>query len=358
MALATANEFLIESGYHYFNTGRIGPTAKVALEAVSRTTEKLLPRVSHGYNLFAEFRLKLAKLLGCLSSELALTRNATEANSTIAAGLRLAVGEEVTIDSHAHLGGAIPWMTRAKYDGIVVKAFEPSPIDDQTNLDRIVSLIGPRTRVIQVSHVTAPTGIRLPVIEISKICKEKNIWFHIDGAQSLGMFPFRISELHCDSFAASGHKWLCGPLGTGILKDCRIPDVLDFADTACRFECGTRDPAPAAGLHAAMEKWKAIGTERIAEHGQYLAAEFGNQVLQIRGVKLMSPANSPLSSAMVAFQSDKHTCDELFAILAKAGFRCRPVREQGLNSLRVSFHIFNSKQRCDQLLETIRATLK
>jgi selenocysteine lyase/cysteine desulfurase len=82
---------------------------------------------------------------------------------------------------------------------------------------RIAALMTPRTRVVQVSHVTAPTGILMPVREIGARCRAAGVWFHVDGAQTAGMFPFAVRDLGCDSFATSGHKWWGGPLETGIL---------------------------------------------------------------------------------------------------------------------------------------------
>ena len=93
----------------------------------------------------------------------------------------------------------------------------PIPIALPANLARIEALITPRTRVIQVSHLTAPTGILMPVKEIAAMARARGIWFHIDGAQSAGAFPFDLHEIGCDSYGTSGHKWLGATHGTGFL---------------------------------------------------------------------------------------------------------------------------------------------
>jgi cystathionine beta-lyase/cystathionine gamma-synthase len=131
--------------------------------------------------------------------------------------LTVKAGDEVIFESHAHPGGSFPWLNQAKLRGIVVKLFEPDPRDGAGNVARIAALMTPRTRVVQGSHVTAPTGVVMPVAAIAKLCRDRGVWFHVDGAQSAGMFPFSLREIGCDSFATSGHKWLGGPLETGVL---------------------------------------------------------------------------------------------------------------------------------------------
>src|SRR5690606_28201158 len=115
-------------------------------------------------------------------------------------------GDEVILESHAHPGGSFPWLNQEKLRGVCVKVFEPDAFSAAGNLARIESLVTTRTRVVQVSHVTAPTGIVMPVGAIAQFCRERDFWFHVDGAQSAGMFPFSLQGLGCDSFATSGHK--------------------------------------------------------------------------------------------------------------------------------------------------------
>ncbi|MEL7500433.1 MAG: aminotransferase class V-fold PLP-dependent enzyme [Planctomycetota bacterium] len=371
--LPCPDRFGIESGFNYFNSGGLGPVLNEATKRQVETIQKLLPRVDHGHKLIDRARDWFAKFLGCAETELAFTRNATEGNSTIGSGLQLNPRDEVIIDAHAHQGGALAWMTRQKYEGIVVKAFEPCPDNVQSNLDRITKLLSPRTRVIQVSHVTAPTGIRLPVEEIAKIAKKHKLWFHIDGAQSTGMFPFTLHELGCDSFAGCGHKWLCGPVGTGFLyvKKDRLDDVqptevgsyaetrwtiptqLEYHESARRFECGTRDPASIEGLIEAAKFQEEIGRDAIWRHAHRLASSFRSGLSANPRVDVLSPSVEPLTSAMITFRVQGLNCDQTFRALWKEGFRCRPVRERHLDAIRVSTHCFNSMQQCDRLLKAI-----
>jgi selenocysteine lyase/cysteine desulfurase len=143
----------------------------------------------------------------------------------------------------------------------------------QGSVDRIETLITPRTKAIQISHITAPTGILFDVDAIGDLAHKHNIWFHVDGAQTAGMIPINLKELNCDSYATSGHKWMGGPRGTGILfikKDrleeveCshigghsessyELPDQLSYKNSAMRHEYGTRNTDLIEGLQVAIE---------------------------------------------------------------------------------------------------------
>jgi selenocysteine lyase/cysteine desulfurase len=376
---AVQAEYSLAPGFNYFNTGGLGPTPRRVLDVAAETTRELQLKSEHGHERLAPARAVVAGFLGAEPAEIAFVRNATEGNAIVAAGLKLAPGDEVIFESHAHPGGSFPWLNQAKLRGIVVKLFEPDAHDFAGNVGRIAALLTPRTRVVQVSHVTAPTGLVMPVAAIARLCRERSIWFHIDGAQSAGMFPFSLRDLHCDSFATSGHKWLGGPLETGVLfvRRDRLDDVAavlvgaysgeapflpgDFAlnSTAMRYEYGTRDSAAVVALAAAMKFQEAIGRERIATRGRQLAAHVRAGLARLPGVEILTPEASAVSSAMISFKCAAVPYDKLFERLLQAhAIRCRPVSEQRLNALRVSTHVFNTLDQCDALIAAVAGILR
>ena len=375
---AVRAQFPLVKSLTYFNTGGLGPSCEPALAAVAETTRRLQARSEHGHDLFSGARKILAQYLGATAEEIAFVRNATEANAIIAAGVRLRAGDEVIFETHAHPGGSFPWLNQQPLRGIVPRLFEPDPRDPAGNIARIRELMTPRTRVVQVSHVTAPTGIVLPVVEISRLCRERNCWFHIDGAQSAGMFPVAVRELGADSYATSGHKWLNGPLETGVLFVRReriaevaptlvgaysgdlefLPGELKLATTAVRFEYGTRNSAAAVGLAEAVKFHQRIGPERIAERGRALATRVRAGLAQLPGVEILTPAAAELHASMVTFRTARVPFDQLFARLLKEhAIRARPVSEQRLNALRVSTHFFNTPAECDALIAGVAKIL-
>lgn len=376
---AVRAEFPLSRELAYFNTGGLGPAAEPALRVAEETTRRLQEKSEHGHALFAGARETVARFLGAEPAEIAFMRNATEANAIVAAGLALQAGDEVIFESHAHPGGSYPWLHQQKLRGVAVKVFEPDARDAAGNVARIAALLTPRTRVVQVSHITAPTGIVMPVAEIAKLCRERDVWFHLDGAQSAGMIPVAPRELGCDSFATSGHKWLGAPLETGLLWVQRerlddvtptlvgaysgeadtLPGEFRLAATAERFEYGTRNVASALALAEAMRFQEQIGRERIAARGRGLAERVRVGLARLRGVEVLTPAEAGMRAAMLTFRTEQVPHDKLFSrLLGEHAMRCRPVTEQGLNALRVSTHLFNSPAECDALVAAVERILR
>ncbi|HET6569035.1 MAG TPA: aminotransferase class V-fold PLP-dependent enzyme [Rhodothermales bacterium] len=363
----------------YFNTGGLGPAPYPVLDVLHRTTLELQAISEHGHQQFEEARETVAAFLGAKPSEIAFTRNATEGNSTVASGLQtMGPGDEVIFESHAHPGGSEAWLSRQKQQGIKVKIFEPDPTSAVGNLERIAALITPRTRVIQVSHITAPTGIRFPVEDIARLAHDRNIWFHIDGAQSAGMIPVDLRAIGCDSYATSCHKWMGASHGTGVLfvreerldevaptevgaysdDGYHLPDSLTYNPTAQRYEPGTRDAAQVLGIVAAARFMDDIGMERVAAYGQSLARHLQDALLQIPGVTVLTPRDPALSASITTYKTDRVPYDKLFSyLMSEHKMRCRVVTERGLDALRVSTHIFNSMEECDQLVEGTKEVL-
>ncbi len=363
----------------YFNTGGLGPASTPVLNAFTRVMLERQKESDTGHEQFAPARKVAARFFQAQPEEICLTRNTTEGTSIVASGLRLAAGDEVIIDSHAHPGGSIPWYNQHKIRGVVVKVFEPDPAGPDGNLERIRALITARTKVIQISHVTSPTGIILPAAAIGRLAHEHGAWFHIDGAQSGGMFPFAVRDLGCDSYATSGHKWLGGPHETGIffIRRERLDDVapsgigaysgslphlpgeLTYTPSAVRYEYGTRNAASVVALAEALKFQEAIGRERIADRGRTLAAHLRRGLEKIPGVEILTPAEAGLSGSILTFHTPKLSYEKMFGKLWKDyRLRCRPVDEQGLDAVRVSLHVFNFPDECDHLVGAVGEILK
>jgi len=360
----------------YFNTGGLGPAPYPVLDAVQATVMELQRISETGHAKLEPARMAVAAFIGCTPAELAFMRNATEATSTIASGLKsMQPGDEVIFESHAHPGGFIPWMSRAKQQGIVCKMFEPDPTSAAGNVARIERLITPRTKVIQVSHVTAPTGIRMPVEAIARLARQRGIWFHVDGAQSVGMFPVDVRAIGCDSFAASCHKWMNAPHGTGLLyiradrldevmptevgaysdAGVTLPDQLTYNPTAQRFEPGTRDVSSVVGVQAAVAFMNQIGMDRVAAHGQGLAQRAQAGLRAIPGIEVLTPSDPSLSGSITTFRSSTVPYDRMIAYLSSTHkLRTRTVAEVGINGIRVSTHVYNNAAEVDRLIEGVR----
>lgn len=292
-------QFLIPADEVYLNNGTVGSCPAPVLRAVFdgyNDTEKMAQSDPEdypiwGYGPWNEFRDPLAAFVGCSRDELALVRNATEANSYIANGLDLKPGDEVLMTDQEHPGGEQPWNLRAKRYGIVVKKITlPKPVPNAaTVLNLFNDAITPRTRIIFFSHITTATGVVLPAKELCELARSKNILSAIDGAHVIGMMPLNVRELGCDMYTSSPHKWLMAPKGTGFLylRDEVIDRLWNTIVTAGwddpklraeRFQRIGSSNVPALwGMRAAIKLANDIGMDRIerrhAKMADYILGE-------------------------------------------------------------------------------------
>ena len=359
----------------YLNTGGLGPPSWPVLRAIQKQTELQAEWGETYHSLFDQVRLTAARFFHADTEEIAFNRSASEGNSIIAAGLEMRPGDEVIFESHAHPGGSFPWMVRQKEEGIRVRIFEPDTLTPENNLDRIFDLVNPRTRAIQVSHLTAPTGIRFDTGAIAREARKRGIWFHVDGAQSAGMIPVNLHEMGCDSYATSGHKWLNGPQESGILYiaanrleeiACRhagahsnehyeLPDAFTYNPTAQRHEYGTRNAATISGLESALILQELIGLERIARHGKFLANCSRMALSDIPGLEILTPSHPEMHQAMITFRLKGRDGKDVAHELSTAhNCRCREVSERGLNAVRVSWHVYHQEGDVEELVSSVR----
>ncbi len=376
---AVRQQFPLGTDRTYLNSGGLGPAPNCVLDAVQAKTAELQSISETGYAVMDEARPVAAAFLGADQEEICFTRNATESNSIIAAGLNLQAGDEVIFESHAHPGGSFPWLSRQKREGIRVKIFDPDPETMSASVEKIRSLITPRTKVIQVSHLTAPTGILFDVKAIAALAAEYGLWFHVDGAQTAGMISVDVHDMGCNSYSTSGHKWMGGPRGTGIIyirKDriddvaClhagahsstnyELPDQFHFVEGARRHEYGTRNTELVHGLQKAIEFQNAIGKDRIEAYGSGLATYLQQQLRDLPSIEVLTPSDPAMRRSITTFRTPKIAFNEMTSrLMREHRLRCRPVSERGLNAVRVSTHIFNSKEDCDRVAQAVAAILK
>jgi isopenicillin-N epimerase len=289
---ALRKQFLIPEDEVYLNNGTVGSSPAPVLRAIFdgyNTTEKLDQQDPEdypiwGYAAWNEFRDPLAMFVGCTRDEIALLRNATEANSYIANGIDLKAGDEVLMTDQEHPGGEHPWNLRAKRYGIVIKRVTlPKPVKDPSQVLNLFSdAITPRTRVIFFSHITTVTGVVLPAKEICGLARSKGILSAVDGAHVPGMMRLNLHELGCDMYSSSPHKWLQAPKGSGFLfvHDEVIDRMWNTIATegwddvkirAERFQrIGSSNVPALCGLRAAVKLANDIGMEKIERRQRQL----------------------------------------------------------------------------------------
>lgn len=378
---AVRKEFLLEPDYCYFNTGGLGPSPRVVVETVVDQVRALERLSERGHDQIALVRRKACRFLNCAEDELALTRSTTEGMNAIARGLPLKSGEEILLSTHEHPGGAMPWFALARDRGVAVRTFEVGASGGETMAHIRAATTG-QTRVVSVSHVLCTTGAVLPIARIGELCRERGVILVVDGAQAVGMIPVDLDQLGCDFYAASGHKWMLGPKGTGLLyvrrsmlDVWRAPYVGAYSDerfdldagvfeairAARSVEYGTRNVPLIQGMGAAIDFLDGLGMHAVAEYGRSLAVRFRAEVRSIAPLKVLTPEEERCRASIVTIGAKNGVMDPwrwANALRKRYRIRARPVGEHRLRALRVSLHICNCGRQIDRLVKALRAIAK
>ncbi|MBA2291792.1 MAG: aminotransferase class V-fold PLP-dependent enzyme [Gemmatimonadales bacterium] len=260
------------------------------------------------------FRTALAEIMGVPGSEIALVRNATEALDTVLLGLPMEAGDEVVCSTHDYYAMLDALEQRRDRDGVVLRMISlPAPAPSLDALaEAYEAAMGPRTKLVLLTHPSNLTGQLLPVERIADAARRVGAEVVVDGAQSLGLLDAAVPSLGCDYYGASTHKWLGTPVGTGVLwmRPAHVGKVWPLvppgpsATGMGRFEwIGTApayiEPAalPALALH------RSLGAARKAARLRYLAAHLRTRVAQsMPDARFLTLADTELSVGLTTIQ--------------------------------------------------------
>ncbi len=236
-------------------------------------------------------RLDLAKQFGCDPEEMAITRNASESNENVIFGIDLQPGDEIVATTQNYPRMVNAWMQRERRDKIVFKQIKmttPPPSDDEV-VAAFEAAITPRTKMLEVMHVSFQTGFIAPVRKIVDMARRHNVEVLVDGAHAFAHFPFTRDDLNCDYYGTSLHKWCAAPIGTGFLyvrKD-KIPHIwgmyADSPDEDANIrkyeEIGTHPAANHNAIAVALAFHRSIGPERKFARLVYLRDRWAKRLL-------------------------------------------------------------------------------
>ncbi len=329
-----------------------------------------------------ETRAKTARWLEAPSPEaVVFTRNATAALNLVARGLEhsLDPGDEIVLTEMEHHANLVPWLTLAKSKHLRIRYI---PVDDRGELllDQLNEIIGPRTRVVSVVHVSNVLGTITPIREIAAAAHRAGALMVVDAAQSVGHMPVSFSKTGADLLAFSAHKCY-GPTGLGVLAG--TPEALErldpletggdmieyvsyeeatWAPVPQRFEAGTPNAAAAAAFSRAIDFMEGFGLGAIEDHGRRLTSYALERLSTVPGLRLLGPLDARRRGALVAFvdpQVHPHDLATLLdqnGIAVRAGHHCaQPLhRRLGLSaSTRASFGIYSEPADVDALVDGI-----
>ena len=364
------DHFILEPGTAYMNNASLGMSPASVAEAVAAGYEALSREPLRGKNdlgrVIADRVVPgLAALLGAEPDEIALTRNATEALHMGAVGVRLRPGDEVLVTSQEHPAGRRPWEFRAQRDGVKVNTvFIPSPFESGEQVVGLVEeALTPATRVLAFCHVTRG-GHLYPVADLCALARERGIVSHVDGAQAVGMFPVDLHALACDTYSASLHKWLLGPMGTGVFYVRR--GVRDRVQSAFAHDATVDAPAyqppgtiglpVRAGLAATLDFFETLGLEHVAARTRHLSDHLKGRLRDTPGVTLLSgPDRATSCPGSTIFELEGLDAVEAVSLIAeRARIHIDEHQRDGHNAIRISTHVYNTTAEIDRLVDAFR----
>jgi len=365
-----AGDLLIDPDLAYVQTGSLGPTPRPVLDktiAVWRELER--DPTAFGYGPLEQgmelVRSKAAALLGCDLRELVITTSTTEGINWVAQGMSLASGDRILTTDQEHPGGRVGWDFVAKRYGatIDVVAIPPGENDAAAIVERFAKLVTPRTRVLAFSHVLTSTGLRMPVAELTALARKAGAISVVDGAQAAGGIAVDVKQLGCDVYATSGHKWLLGPKGTGLLYlSDALGDRLELialqdGRAVYSHSVGVCSIPSVHGLGAAIDYVSGLGIAHIEAHNVALHRYAFDALAKL--VHIVSVRDGALASPLLTYTLPAGVDAWALADKLRTVHRVevKGVPREWLNGHRVSTHAFNDERDIDRLAAALRNEL-
>lgn len=342
---------------------------------VHRAVHALSQRATEAYEAA---RRKVQRFLNAAESEeIVFVRGTTEAINLVAqshARPRLGPGDEIVISAMEHHSNIVPWQMVCAQTAAVLKVV---PINDagELELEAYERLVGPRTRLVAITHVSNALGSIVPVAHIIKVAHERKVPVLLDGAQAVSHLPVDVRALDCDFYAFSGHK-IFGPTGIGVLYGKRsLLDAMppyqgggdmirsvtfeetQYNEIPYKFEAGTPNIAGVVGLGAALDYVQGIGLDAIAAHEGDLLNHATQEVSAVPGLRIIGTAKEKASILSFTLEGvhphDIGTILDHQGVAIRAGHHCAmPLMQRyGISgTARASFALYNTRGNVDALV--------
>jgi selenocysteine lyase/cysteine desulfurase len=358
--------FTVDRNLVNLNNGSVAPSPKTVQQAQRDylTLTNMQPSYYVDEMLYPGFdtiRRRLAAGFGCDPEEIAITRNTTEALEIVQLGMSLQRGDEVLTTTQDYPSMLTTWRQRARRDGITLRTISfPVPPNGQDDLyQRIEQAIGPRTKVIHISHITFTTGQIFPVKRICQMARKRGIEVVVDGGHSFAHFPFTRDDLDCDYYGTSLHKWLSAPVGTGFLyvRKAKIPTIWslfaspeEMVGNIRKFEAiGTFPVNVRNPITEAMDFHESIGADRKAARLRFLRRRWSNRVAGLPKVKMLTPDADAESCAIGTMRIEGIDAVQLTDYLVKKyRIHVRPrIVEGEWSGIRVTPNVYTTLEEVD-----------
>ena len=378
----------------YLDNAASSQRPRAVIDAISRYYEHSHANVHRGVHalsqeatdLFEGARESVRRFVNAASTrEIVFVRGTTEAVNLVAQSWgrpRLGPGDEIVLSHLEHHANIVPWQMLCQQTGARLRVI-PMTRSGELDFDAYRSLLGPRTRLLALTHVSNALGTVVPVREYIAEARRHGAAVLLDGAQAVPHMPVDVQALDCDFYCFSAHK-MCGPTGIGVLYGREsllrvMPpwqgggdmilsvsfEKTTYNDLPWKFEAGTPHIAGAVGLAAAIDYLGGIGMERIAAAEHALLEYATARLTTVPGLEIVGTA--PAKSAVVSFTlgsvhpHDLGTILDMDGVAIRTGHHCAmPVMEfYGIPATaRASFAFYNTRAEVDRLVDSLGVALE
>jgi isopenicillin-N epimerase len=368
--------FTIDRSLVNLNNGGVSPAPAVVQAAMKRYLD--FSHQAPTYNMWRILepqkegvRQRLAREFGCDAEEVAITRNASESLEICQLGFDLVADDEILTTNQDYPRMLATFDQRERREGIVVKKISlPVPAEDPAEVvGRFEAAITPRTRLILMCHMINITGQILPVREVVAMARSRGIPVIVDGAHALAHFDFRLSDLECDYYGSSLHKWLFAPHGSGLLyvRREKIADLWPLmaaghemtADVRKFEEIGTHPAANFVAIGEALTFHQGIGPKRKEERLVYLRDYWARQLLEHDRVRLHTSLEPGLACGIATVEIEGVEPGDLNRLLwEKHRIITTPITHEEFKGLRISPSVYTTLEELDRFVEAMEVVAR
>jgi len=366
-----AQAYTVSPNLLNLNNGGVSPQPKVVQDAVDRYYH--LSNEAPTYYMWQildkgrePLRRKLADLAGASHEEIAINRNTTEALGTFTYGIDMQKGDEIVMTKQDYPNMIHAWKQREMREGVKINWINLSlPFDnDEVVLKAYIDATTSKTKIWHITHLMTWTGQILPAAKLCAEARKRGIISIVDAAHSFAHVDYKISDINCDYFGASLHKWLCAPFGTGMMyirtglieKTWPLfPIDKPKSSDIKKFEAlGTRSFAPEQAIGQAIDFHNAIGGKRKQERLHYLKSYWCNAVTKNPRVKLHISLKPEYSCALGTFSIDGlDVGDVATKLMAEYQIHTVSIKWENVNAVRVTPHVYTTTRDLDRFIDAV-----
>lgn len=322
-------------------------------------------------------RQQLASALGASPDDLVFAENSTAAMNTVANSFPLRETDEVVLTDHEYGAVLRIWHRACRKAGAPEPRIAelPTAIESvEQVVDHVFAATTAKTRLLVVSHITSPTAIILPVRQIVKEAHRRGITVCVDGPHAPAQVPLSLSEVDCDFYTASLHKWVSAPIGSGFLhvapkwQSSIRPPLLSWgrnppAEPQAWWEefvwAGTRDPSAWLTVPAAFDALSQVGQDRFRQRTHFLARHARQRLLDVVNLRPLTPDGDQWNGSMASVPLPPGDAQQLQVRLWREhGIEVPIIEHKGQRSIRVSCHLYTTMSQIDQLVEVVAKLLR